>query len=77
MLRQKTVIFAPPPIGTDHSLKEYFYLLMAGEADPFETTPYTPLPTGALAVTLATRCGPGEERILVLHVSADPADLRT
>lgn len=77
MLRQKTVIFAPPPIGTNHSLKEYFYLLMAGEADPFETTPYTPLPTGALAVTLATRCGRGEGRILVLHVSADAADLRT
>ena len=71
MLRQKTIIYAPPPRGTDHSLKEYYYLLVAGEADPFETTPYTPLPTGMLAVTLSTRCPGNLGHIVTLHVSAD------
>lgn len=70
LLHQKTVIFAPPPRGTDHSLKEYYYLLVAGEGDPFETRPYTPLPTGELAVTLSTRCGT-EGWILALHMSAE------
>jgi hypothetical protein len=75
-LRQKTVIFAPPPRGADHSLKEYFYLLVGSEADPYESPPYVPLPTGDLAVTLSTRFGAGDaRRVLALHVRAEPGDL--
>jgi hypothetical protein len=72
-LRQKTVIFAPPARGADHSLKEYFYLLVGSDADPYESPPYVPLPTGDLAVTLSTRIGAG--RVLALHVRAEPGDL--
>jgi hypothetical protein len=39
-LPEKTVIFAPPPLGTDHSFREYFYLLLEGSLDPFVTAPY-------------------------------------
>lgn len=75
-LRQKTIIFAPPPRGADHSLKEYFYLLVGSEAAHYESPPYVPLPTGDLAVTLSTRFEAGDaRRVLALHVRAEPGDL--
>lgn len=71
--RQKTVIFRPPPRGADHSLREYYYLVMEAGIDPFETQPYVPLPTGDLCVTVSTRLrGPaGSPRVLCLHVRAE------
>jgi EAL domain-containing protein (putative c-di-GMP-specific phosphodiesterase class I) len=76
MLREKTVIFAPPARGADHSLKEYFYLLVEGDSDPFITSPYVPLASGDLAVTLSTRIthADGTARILAVHVRAESAD---
>ena len=76
MLREKTVIFAPPARGADHSLKEYFYLLMEGETDPFTTSPYVPLASGDLAVTLTTRFhhSDGSARVLCVHVRAESGD---
>ena len=76
MLREKTVIFAPPARGADHSLKEYFYLLVEGDSDPFITSPYVPLASGDLAVTLTTRVThvDGTARILAVHVRAESAD---
>src|SRR4028119_1957378 len=41
---QKTIIFGPPARGTDHSLKEYFYLLAQTTNGAFPTQPYVPLP---------------------------------
>jgi hypothetical protein len=32
---QKTIIFRPPCKGTDHSLKEYYYVLMEAQIEPF------------------------------------------
>lgn len=70
--KEKTIIFQPPIKGTDHSLKEYYYLLLGTEVDPFETEPYVPLPTGQLCVTV-TSCfedASGASFILCLHMHA-------
>ena len=45
------MIFHPPARGTDHSLKEYFFLLAQFADGYYETTPYVPLPTKALCIT--------------------------
>ncbi|MBW3636582.1 MAG: hypothetical protein KY445_08980, partial [Armatimonadetes bacterium] len=68
-LPQKTVIFAPPPRGTDHSFREYFYLLLEGSLDPFVTAPYVPLPSGDLCVTMSTfvEGAAGERSVLTVH----------
>ncbi len=76
VLRQKSVIFAPPGRGTDHSLKEYFYLLVEGGDETYESAPYVPLPTGDLAVTVSTRLADGH-RVLCAHLRAEPGDLAT
>lgn len=67
---QKTVIFKPPAKGTNHSLKEYYYLLSEAQIDPFETAPYVPLPSSNLCVTLSTKFEniEGNAFILCLHI---------
>lgn len=74
---RKSVIFAPPARGTDHSFKEYFYLLSEARLNPFVTEPYVPLPSGDLCVTLTTfvRCALGDNHVLVLHFKAEPEEL--
>lgn len=69
---QKTVIFAPPRKGTDHSLKEYFYCLVEAGVDPFFSNPYVPLPSGDLCVTAATRFADehGASLVLCVHINA-------
>lgn len=72
-LPQKTIIFHPPDRGTDHSFKEYFYLLAQTEAPLFETTPYVPLPTQALCVTLSTFFHDADQsqRVLCIHMDGE------
>ena len=53
--KPKSLIFAPPTKGTDHSFKEYFYCLTEADLDPFFSNPYVPLPSGELCVTASTR----------------------
>lgn len=50
--QQKPIIFRPPSKDTDHSLKEYYYVLMEAQIDPFATKPYV-LPLGRLCVTVS------------------------
>lgn len=68
--RQKSVIYAPPAKGSDHSLKEYVYLLMEMPLHEFETQPYVPLPNTDLCVTITARyhAPDAEERILCMHL---------
>jgi EAL domain-containing protein (putative c-di-GMP-specific phosphodiesterase class I) len=69
---QKTVIFAPPHKGTDHSMKEYFYCLVEAGIDPFFSNPYVPLPSGDLCVSVATRFAGkhGTPFVLCVHLNA-------
>ena len=68
--RPKSVIYAPPARGSDHSLKEYFYLLLEVPLHEYETPPYVPLPNTDMCVTLTTRYRAPDavERILCLHL---------
>ena len=67
-LEQKVVIFHAPPLGTDHSLKEYFYLLGDNAGESYISVPYVPLPTGDLCHTVSTRFACAQKnRILCLH----------
>lgn len=52
--KQKTAIFHLPAKGTDHSLKEYFYMLVDTPAKIYSTVPYVPRPSGNLCVTVST-----------------------
>ena len=67
--KPKSQVFAPPTIGTDHSMKEYVYALRETGFDPFETQPYVPLPSGDLCITLSTGFTDQDDcpRILVAH----------
>ena len=67
--KPKTVVFGPPALGTNHSMKEYVYALSENGDEPFETQPYVPLPSGDLCVTLSTFFFDAEQqkRILVVH----------
>ena len=67
--KAKTVIFRPPPSGTDHSMKEYFYALQEGGIDPYESQPYVPLPSGDLCIAISTFFHDADDcrRILCVH----------
>jgi EAL domain-containing protein (putative c-di-GMP-specific phosphodiesterase class I) len=52
--RSKGVMFRPAPRGADHSLKEYYYVLLDVELNKFTTDPYVSLATGNLCRTLST-----------------------
>lgn len=47
-------MFRPAPRGTDHSLKEYFYLLIDVELPRYTTDPYVSLASGHLCRTIST-----------------------
>src|SRR5688572_13887535 len=46
--RSSGVLFRPAARGTDHSLKEYFYVLVEVEMQKYTTDPYVSLATGSL-----------------------------
>lgn len=73
--KQKTIIFKPPAQGTNHSLKEYYYLLMEAQIDPFETDPYVPLPSSNLCVTVSTQFENIDRSkfVLCLHIQSNAA----
>ncbi len=71
--RQKRVIFRPPSRDADHSMKEYYYLLLETPVVVYETQPYVPLPSGDLCVTASTRFQDvdGNPFILCLHLAVE------
>ncbi|HLQ79117.1 MAG TPA: EAL domain-containing protein [Terriglobia bacterium] len=52
--KESGVMFQPAPTGTDHSLKEYYYILMDVELQTFTTDPYVSLASGNLCRTIST-----------------------
>ena len=70
---EKTIISPPPAKGANHSLKEYFYILMESRIYVYETPPYVPLPSEQLCVTVSTvfKDRDNREFILCLHMKAD------
>lgn len=48
------VLFRPAPIGADHSLKEYYYVLMDVELQKYTTDPYVSLASGNVCRTIST-----------------------
>ena len=52
--QQSGVMFHPAPKGTDHSLKEYYYILLDVELQKFTTDPYVSLASGNLCRTIST-----------------------
>jgi EAL domain-containing protein (putative c-di-GMP-specific phosphodiesterase class I) len=71
--RSSGAIFRPAPRGTDHSLKEYFYVLVEVEMQKYTTDPYVSLASGSLCRTISTkfRAAAGD-RSYVLCVDVNP-----
>jgi hypothetical protein len=66
-------MFHPAPRGTDHSLKEYFYVLVDVELQRYTTDPYVSLASGSLCRTISTRfLTAGSKRPYVLCVDVNP-----
>lgn len=52
--RGQGVIFKPAPKGADHSLKEYYYVLLDVDLHKYTTDPYVSLASGNLCRTIST-----------------------
>jgi EAL domain-containing protein (putative c-di-GMP-specific phosphodiesterase class I) len=52
--RPGRAMFRPAPRGTDHSLKEYYYVLVDVELQKYTTDPYVSLASGRLCRTIST-----------------------
>lgn len=52
--RETGVMFRPAPRGTDHSLKEYYYILLDVELQKYTTEPYVSFASGNLSRTIST-----------------------
>ena len=71
--RSGGAMFRPAPRGTDHSLKEYFYVLVDAELPRYTTDPYVSLGSGQLCRTISTRFrGVTDGRDYVLCVDVYP-----
>jgi len=71
--RPGTAMFRPARKGTDHSLKEYYYVLMDVELQKYTTDPYVSLASGNLCRTIST-CfrDAANNRLYVLCVDVNP-----
>jgi len=62
-------MFRPAPAGTDHSLKEYYYMLLDVELPKYTTDPYVSLASGRVCQTISTCFRDGfNSRLYVLCV---------
>jgi EAL domain-containing protein (putative c-di-GMP-specific phosphodiesterase class I) len=52
--RRGGVMFHPAPKGTDHSLKEYYYILLDVELQKYTTDPYVSSASGNISRTIST-----------------------
>jgi EAL domain-containing protein (putative c-di-GMP-specific phosphodiesterase class I) len=52
--REDSFIFRPAPRGTDHSLKEYYYILLDVELHKYTTDPYVSFATGNISRAIST-----------------------
>jgi hypothetical protein len=71
--KQSGVMFQPAPKGADHSLKEYYYILMDVELQAFTTDPYVSLATGNLCRTISTEFrDAANNKMYVLCIDVSP-----
>ena len=70
----KSTIFRPGDIGTDHSMKDYFYQLQNSQTPFFRTCPYLSKATGNLCITLSAEVIDNQQRrfILCLDMKDNP-----
>ena len=62
-------IFYPAPCGADHSLKEYYYMLLDAELQKYTTDPYVSMATGKVCQTISACFRDGfSNRLYVLCV---------
>jgi EAL domain-containing protein (putative c-di-GMP-specific phosphodiesterase class I) len=67
-------MFRPAPPGADHSLKEYYYMLLDAELPKYTTDPYVSLATGNLCQTISTCFRDGfTNRLYVLCIDVKSA----
>lgn len=52
--RDNGILFRPAPRGADHSLKEYYYVLLDVELHKYTTEPYVSLASGNVSQTIST-----------------------
>jgi EAL domain-containing protein (putative c-di-GMP-specific phosphodiesterase class I) len=52
-LQRSNALFHPAPKGADHSLKEYYYLLLDAELQKYTTDPYVSMASGNLCRTIS------------------------
>jgi EAL domain-containing protein (putative c-di-GMP-specific phosphodiesterase class I) len=71
--RRGAAMFRPARKGTDHSLKEYYYVLIDVELQKYTTDPYVSLASGNLCRTIST-CfrDAANNRLYVLCVDVNP-----
>jgi EAL domain-containing protein (putative c-di-GMP-specific phosphodiesterase class I) len=70
--RPGAAMFRPAPRGTDHSLKEYYYVLVGVGLQKYTTDPYVSLASGNLCRTISTGFRDAEtQRTFVLCVDVD------
>ncbi|MEQ1573397.1 MAG: EAL domain-containing protein [Vicinamibacterales bacterium] len=60
--RDRGSLFRPAPRGADHSLKEYYYILLDVELQKYTTDPYVSLASGNVSRTISTYFHDGNER---------------
>ena len=68
MRLRTSVLFRPSGLGTDHSLREYFYLLVETDLPKYTTDPYISPSSGRLTRTLSTRFTASDGVLYVLCV---------
>jgi len=66
--RHRSAIFRPSPRGTDHSLKESYYLLVSTGISKYTTEPYISLASGNLCETISVAYEPPQGGMNVLCV---------
>jgi hypothetical protein len=70
--RPGTAMFRPARRGTDHSLKEYYYVLIDVELAKYTTDPYVSLASGKLCRTISTNFRDAGNRPYILCVDVNP-----
>lgn len=66
--RAAGILFHPALKGTDHSLKEYYYVLLGVELPQYTTEPYVSLASGSISRTVSTGFRDAENRLFVLCI---------
>jgi EAL domain-containing protein (putative c-di-GMP-specific phosphodiesterase class I) len=66
--REPGIMFHPALRGTDHSLKEYFYILRGVELQQYTTEPYVSLASGSISRTISTCFRDARNQLFVLCI---------